>query len=113
VLTYTKTKLIDEGGVKEVFDHIRNLLMATIIIAAGSYGLRQSAAIDVFGVLDVELAGYGVMIIGVVLAVLNALNGLHQLSKQQWHTGFRIAAIVLYFFGTMRLLQFIVILRYS
>lgn len=49
--------------------------------------------------------------IGALLAILNALNGLHQLNKQHWHMGIRIAAIVLYVVATVRLIQFIVAFR--
>lgn len=45
LLRRTKVKLFDEGGLKELFDHVRNLLIATLIIAAGSYGIRQAATL--------------------------------------------------------------------
>jgi hypothetical protein len=106
-----KVTLFDQGGLKTVFDHVRNLLMAALIIAAGSYGIREAATIELFNVIDVWLAGYVVTAIGGLLAVLNALNGLYQLNKHQWHIGFRIAAVILYLAGTMRLLQLIVALR--
>jgi len=32
-----KVRLIDEGGLKGLFEHVRNLLMATVIIAVGTY----------------------------------------------------------------------------
>jgi hypothetical protein len=106
----TKVRLFDQGGLKELFDHVRNLLMATLIIAAGSYGISQAATVQLFGALDAKFAGYAVLAIGVFLAVLNALNGLHQLNRQQWHIGFRIA-VIMYFFVTMRILQLVVALR--
>ena len=107
----TKVRLFDQGSLKELFDHVRNLLMATLIIAAGSYAISQAATVELFGALDVEFSGYIVLAIGVFLAVLNALNGLHQLNKQQWHIGFRIGAIILYFVVTVRILQLVVALR--
>jgi hypothetical protein len=108
---WTKVRLFDEDGLKKLFDHLRNFLIATLIIAAGSYGIKEAATVELFGVLDVELTGYLVVVIGVLLAAINALRGLHQLNKQQWHIGFRIAAIVLYFIGTMRILQLVILLR--
>jgi hypothetical protein len=103
--------LFDEGGLKDLFDHVRNFLMATLIIAAGGYVIRQTATIELFGILYDKLAGYIVLAIGSLLAVLNALNGLHQLNKQQWHIGIRIVVIVLYVVGTVRLIQLVVVLR--
>jgi hypothetical protein len=71
----TKVTLFDQGGLKAIFEHVRNLLMATLIIAAGSYGIREAATVELFGVIDVWLAGYVVTAMGGLLAVLNALNG--------------------------------------
>lgn len=45
------------------------------------------------------------------IGVLNELNGLHQLNQQQWHIGFRVAAIFLYFVIALRLVQLVVLLR--
>lgn len=107
----TSARLLDEGGLKELFDHVRNLLMATLIIAAGAYVIKQGAAIEPLGVLYDEFVGYVVLAIGALLAVLNALNGLHQLNKQQWHVGIRVVAIALYVVATVRLIQLVVVFR--
>ena len=70
----TIVRLFDEGGLNVLFDHARNLLMAALIIAAGSYGIKQAPTVELLGFLDVEFAGYVVLAIGVLLAVLNAFN---------------------------------------
>jgi len=111
LLQSTKVRLFDEGGLKDLFDHVRNLLMATLIIAAGSFVKRQAATIEPFGILYDEFAGYMVLAIGAILGVLNALNGLHQLNKQHLHIGIRIVVIVLYVVGTVRLIQLVALLR--
>jgi hypothetical protein len=111
LLQSTKVRLFDEGGLKGLFDHVRNLLMATLIIAAGGYVIRQAATIELFGVLYDELTGYIVLAIGAFLGILNALYGLYQLNKQKWHIGIRIVVIVIYVVGTLRLIQLVVVLR--
>lgn len=109
----TSVRLLDEGGLKDLFDHVRNLLMATLIIAAGAYVIKQAVSIELLGVLYDEFAGYIVLAIGGLLALLNALNGLHQLNKQHWHIGIRIVIIVLYVVATVRLIQLVVVFRTS
>jgi hypothetical protein len=106
-----RAMLFDEGGLKELFDHVRNLLMATLIIAAGGYVVRQAPNMELSGVLYDEVAGYIVLAIGILLAILNALNGWHHLNKEQWHIGFRIFIIFLYVIGASRVLQLVVVLR--
>ena len=108
-----RARLFEEGGLKDLFDHVRNLLMATLIMAAGSYAMRRGVVIDLFGVLYDELAGFIVLAIGALLAILNALSGLHQINKQQLHISIRILAIGLYVVATVRLIQFVVLLRGS
>ena len=108
-----RARLFEEGGLKDLFDHVRNLLMATLIMAAGSYAMRRGVVIDLFGVLYDELAGFIVLAIGALLAILNALSGLYQINKQQLHISIRILAIGLYVVATVRLIQFVVLLRGS
>jgi hypothetical protein len=106
-----KTMLFDEGGVEEIFSHLRNLLVATVIMAAGSYAIRQASDVEIFGVLDLEIAGFAVGGIGFVLVVLNFIDGLIKLSKLGSPFALRIALVALYFFFSMRLVQFVVLLR--
>jgi hypothetical protein len=106
-----KTMLFDEGGVEEIFSHIRNLLIATVVIAAGSYAIRQASDVEIFGVLNLEIAGIGVGAIGFILVGLNLIDGLFKLSKIGSSFALRIVLVGLYLFLSMRLVQFIVLLR--
>ena len=106
-----KTVLFDEGGAEEVFSHIRNLLIATVVIAAGSYAIRQAPDVEMFGVLNLEIAGIGVGAIGFVLLGLNLIDGLYKLSKIGSSLSLRITVAGAYLFFSMRLVQFVVLLR--
>ncbi len=85
--------------------------MATLIIAAGGYVIRRAPNIELLGVLYDEVAGYIVLAIGILLAILNALNGWHHLNKKQWHIGIRLLIIFMYVIGALRVLQLVVVLR--
>lgn len=106
-----KTKLLDEGGVEEIFSHLRNLLIATVVIAAGSYAIRQPSDVELFGVLYPEIAGLGVGAVGVILVALNLLDGLYKLTRLGSPLALRIGLVGLYLFISMRLIQFLVLLR--
>jgi hypothetical protein len=75
-----KTMLFDEGGVEQIFSHVRNLLIGTVVIAAGSYAIRQAPDVEIFGVAKLD-AGIGVGAIGFVLVGLNLIDGLFKLTK--------------------------------
>jgi hypothetical protein len=111
IFRFLKTKLLDEGGIEEIFSHLRNLLIATVIIAAGSYAIRQPPDVELFGVLNLEIAGFGVEAIGILLVGLNLLDGLYKLTRLGSPLALRIALVGLYLFISMRVIQFIVLLR--
>jgi hypothetical protein len=104
-----KTTLFDQGGVEEVFAHLRNLLIATVIIAAGSYAIRQEADVQIFGVSNLEIAGTGVEAIGFVLVGLNLIDGLYKLTRMGSALALKIALVRLYLFFSLRLVQFVVL----
>ena len=106
-----KTVLFDEGGVDAIFSNVRNLLIASLIIAAGSYAIRQAPDVEIFGVLSLEVAGMGVAAIGFILVGLNLVDGLFKLTRIGSPLVLRIALVALYVFVSMRLVQFIVLLR--
>jgi hypothetical protein len=106
-----KTKLLDEGGIEDIFSHVRNLLIATVIIAAGSYATRQQPDIEIFGILNLEVAGFGVAAIGVILVGLNLVDGLYKLTQLGTPLVLKVAVIGLYLLVSMRLIQLTVLLR--
>jgi hypothetical protein len=106
-----KTKLLDEGGIEDIFSHVRNLLIATVIIAAGSYATRQQPDIEIFGILNLEVAGFGVAAIGVILVGLNLVDGLYKLTLLGTPLVLKVAVIGLYLLVSMRLIQLTVLLR--
>jgi hypothetical protein len=111
ILHSLKTMLFDEGGVEKIFSHVRNLLIATKIIAAGSYAIRQAPDVEIFGVANLEIAGIGVGAIGFILFGLNLIDGLFKLTRIGSPFALRIALMGLYLFFSMRLAQFVVLLR--
>jgi hypothetical protein len=106
-----KMMLFDEGGAELIFSHVRNLLIASVIIAAGIYANRQAPDVEIFGVANEEIAGVAVAAIGFSLAGLNLIDGLLKLSKVGGSFALRIALVGLYLFFSMRLVHFVVLLR--
>ena len=61
---------IESGGTKLIFDHIRNYLYASLFFAAGSFAVRETDT-ALLGLVQGEHLGWGVMLIGVVLWLIN------------------------------------------
>jgi len=108
---WLKTKLLDEGGIEEIFSHLRNLILATVVIAAGSYATTQPEKVKLFGFLTPEMAGYGIEAFGAILVGLNFVDGIYKLTKLGSHLILKIALAVLYLLISIRLIYFVVLLR--
>ncbi len=63
--------LFDNGGLEEIFRHVRNLVVATLVIAAGMHAVENGRSLDIKGLPNTAVAGYIVSTIGVVLFLLN------------------------------------------
>lgn len=108
---WLNTKLFDENGIEAIFAHVRNLAIATVVIAAGSYAIRDGSNHEVFGVLDVRFTGIGVQAIGFALVALNFVDGLRKLARLGSSLALRIALVAVYVLISMRLIQLLVMLR--
>lgn len=104
--------LFDNGGLEEIFRHVRNLVVATLVIAAGMHAVENGRSLDIKGMPNTAVAGYIVSTIGVVLFLLN-LAGLHRLSKVRRHLALQILLLAIYAFVTLRVTQLVLALRMS
>ena len=104
-------ELFDQDGLNTVFQHARNVLSGTLIVAAGLYAAHHLGGAPMPGMWTVHLAGYVVATLGVVLLVLNLCDGLRRLARRRHHVALRVATIVVYLALSVRLTQVIVYFR--
>ena len=100
-----------EQASKEIFGHVEKMIVATLIISAGAHVSSTDPAILLFGYLRHNLVGRGVELFGIILLVLNFLDGLYKLSKLDWHIAYQIVMTVCYFVLSIRLVQLILAFR--
>ena len=81
---------------KEIFSHVEKMIIGTLIVSAGAHVSSTEPAIVLFGYLRHGLIGRGVMLFGVILLVLNFLDGLYKLAKLNWHVAYQIVMTILY-----------------
>ena len=96
---------------KEVFSHVEKMIIGTLIVSAGEHVSSNEPAIELFGYLRHSLVGRGVELFGVMLLVLNFLDGFYKLSKLDWHVAYRILMSLCYFAMSIRLIQLILAFR--
>ena len=100
-----------EPASKEMFGHVEKMIVATLVISAGPHSPSTAPAILLFGYLRHGLIGRGVELFGIVLLVLNFLDGLYKLSKLNWHIAYQIAMSICYIVLSVRLVQLILAFR--
>ena len=80
-------------------------------ITAGAHVSSNEPAIVLFGYLRHGLIGRGVMLFGVILLLLNFVDGLYKLAKLNWHIAYQALMAILYIALSVRLIQLILAFR--
>jgi hypothetical protein len=96
---------------KEIFSHVEKMIIGTLIVSAGAHVSSTEPAIVLFGYLRHGLIGRGVMLFGVILLLLNFLDGLYKLARLNWHVAYQIVMTILYVSLSVRLIQLILAFR--
>ena len=100
-----------EPATKEMFGYVEKMVIATLIISAGAHVSSNEPAIVLFGYLRHDLVGRGVELFGIVLLLLNFLDGFYKLAKLNWHAAYQIVMSFCYIALSVRLVQLIMAFR--
>lgn len=104
--------LFERGGVRAIFDHVRNLLVATIVVAAGLDTAKRSDAEDALhSFANPVFISYIVVSLGILLIAANFFDGLHKLKRFRWHVLLQFALGLAYLFISVRIVQIVVFFR--
>jgi hypothetical protein len=96
---------------KEVFSHVEKMIIGTLIVSAGAHVSSNEPAVVLFGYLRHGLVGRGVELFGVILLLLNFLDGLYKLARLDWHVAYQIVMSFCYIALSVRLIQLILAFR--
>jgi hypothetical protein len=100
-----------EPASKEIFSHVEKMIIGTLIVSAGAHVSSNEALIVLFGYLRHGLIGRGVELFGIILLILNFLDGLCKLSRLNWHAAYQIVMTLCYIVLSVRLMQLILAFR--
>jgi hypothetical protein len=100
-----------EPASREIFTHVEKMIIGTLIVSAGEHVSTNEPAIALFGYLRHGLIGRGVELFGVILLLLNFLDGLYKLARLNWHTAYQLAMTICYIALSARLVQLILAFR--
>jgi type IV secretory pathway VirB2 component (pilin) len=100
-----------EPILKEIVSHVEKIIIGTLIVSAGAHVSSTAPSIQLFGYLRHSLVGRGVMLIGVIILLLNFIDGLYKLGKVNWHLAWQIVMSVFYIALSVRMIQLILAFR--
>src|SRR4051794_39996834 len=96
---------------KEMFSHVEKMIIGTLIVSAGAHVSSNEPTIVLFGYLRHGLVGRGVELFGLILLLLNFLDGLYKLAKLDWHVAYQLVMSLCYITLSVRLIQLILAFR--
>jgi hypothetical protein len=96
---------------KEIFSHVEKMIIGTLIVSAGAHVSSNEPTIILFGYLRHGMVGRGVELFGLILLLLNFLDGLYKLAKLDWHVAYQLVMSLCYIALSVRLIQLILAFR--
>ena len=100
-----------EPAANEVFSHVQKMIVGTLIVTAGAHVASDEPALALFGYLRHSLVGRGIELFGVILLLLNFVDGLTKLSRLNWHVAYQVAMSLAYIVLSVRLIQLLLAFR--
>jgi len=75
---------IDSGKMKALFEHVRNLVIFSLLLALGTNDLNHQKS-NIFGIFPSNYLGIGVIALAFILISLNLYDGIRKLSNLEHH----------------------------
>ena len=103
-ITRLINSFIDSGKAKELFDHVKNLVIFSLLLALGTNDLHHQKS-NIFGIFPSKYLGIGVIALASILILLNLYDGIRILSKVEHHKLLTFFLILLYTILTIRVVE--------
>ncbi|KPK55331.1 MAG: hypothetical protein AMS22_04700 [Thiotrichales bacterium SG8_50] len=95
---------LEDGLSKTVFDHLRNYLMCSFLLAVGVSEFRQQDSLF-FDLIPSNYSGTGLVGLSCVLFCLNLYDGIRRISKYKYHLLLTIGLIAMYVVMSLRVIE--------
>lgn len=86
---------LDQGLAKAVFDHVRNYMMCSLLLAIGVSGFDDGTEL-LFDLVPNTYSAISLCVLAVILYCLNLYDGIRVLSRSNYHTVYIIGLIAIY-----------------
>ena len=86
---------LDNGLAKAVFDHVRNYMMCSLLLAIGFSGFSDTTEL-LLNLIPNSYSSISLVALAFVLYCLNLYDGIRVLSKSNYHTIYILGLVALY-----------------
>jgi hypothetical protein len=86
---------LDEGMSKSVFDHVRNYLICSFLLAIGIAEARQQSG-TFFGLFVIHYSGVALIALSGLLFLLNLFDGIRSISKHRIGMVYTVLFVLVY-----------------
>ena len=95
---------LDNGLAKRVFDHIRNFLICSFLLAIGVVAYEQQTGL-ILGYFVVRYAGVGIIFLSFLLFCLNLYDGMRQIASFKYRRSSMVLLVILYMYVALRVIE--------
>jgi len=86
---------LDKGLAKAVFDHVRNYMMCSLLLAIGVPGFDDNADL-LINLIPNTYPAISLVALSFILYCLNLYDGIRVLSKSNYHTVYILGLVAVY-----------------
>lgn len=98
--------LLERDLSTRVFDNVKNLLVCTLLFAAGSSALAGEHPVFL-GLLGTKVAGWSLIVISGLLMLLNISDGLHRVARLRYHVVTQLVLGIVYLIVALRIVEIV------
>lgn len=95
---------LDEGLSKSIFDHVRNYLMCSFLLAIGIAEAKQQVS-TFFGLFVMNYSGVALIGLAGLLFLLNLLDGIRSISKHKIGLVYTAVFVLVYVITSMGVIE--------
>ena len=86
---------LDRGLSKSIFDHVRNYMMCSLLLAIAVRGFDQQTDL-IFDLIPNSYSAISLVVLSIILFALNLYDGIREISKSGHHPFFIIGLVLVY-----------------
>jgi len=86
---------LDKGLSKSVFDHVRNYMMCSLLLAIGVTEFEENSNL-LFGLVPNNYSAICLVGLSCILFSLNLYDGIREISKSRYHSMYTFGLVMLY-----------------